>query len=109
MDFQQKAQALNALSLLSIRLREGGDWYVNTGIEIKDKSMLSGVTSSSSSPEGAVNQYWDKITEQLAPRKYLVVNAYRANRRAVRWNGFMWADVFEDLPKEPKAEESKDD
>ena len=95
MNWEEKADALNALSAISILMRGRGDWYVRQSVEIKDGSMLGGGYGNGETPEEAINNHWEKMVLDLTPRQYLVLNAYGADRRAVLWNGFMWADRIE--------------
>lgn len=102
MDFQQKARALAALSPdiagFSIHIRDAGDWYATCkGVEIANGRFLSRPTSSGANPEEAVNDLWKQFTDIGAD--WLVINAMGPDRRAVRWNGFMW---------EPFKEPSRD-
>lgn len=99
MDYQQKAAALEALGNISIRFRSPGDWYVQQHVEIKDGSVLVGAYGNGETPIAAIEDHWNELTD-LKNGQYLVVDALR-KRRAVRWNGFMWADVTEPLV-EPK-------
>jgi hypothetical protein len=97
--WEQKAQALQALvgwSNFALKMRDIGNWYVQTtGLELKKGVCLSGSCVHAQDPQQAVALTWKWATE-LEPDTYLVVNAYRDNRRAVRWNGFMWEDVVEE-------------
>lgn len=91
------AAALDALAEIEVKIRKPGDWYVSQNVEIKDGSMLRSVCGSGSTPQEAIENHWHDVTDDLGPR-YLVVHACGNDRRAVRWNGFMWAEV-----REPKA------
>lgn len=95
MNWQQKAHALAALADLSLRCRKAGDWYVNQDVEIKNGSILEGSYGNGSTPTAAIHNHWRQLVEELPPDQYLVVRAHRDERRAVRWNGFMWAEVVE--------------
>jgi hypothetical protein len=101
MDWQQKAEALAALGELSIKFRErewrigaSEPWYVQQRVEIKDGGTLCGAYGNGRTPQDAIEDHWRCLVEQLGDR-YLVVNAGGEDRRAVRWNGFMWAAVRE--------------
>jgi hypothetical protein len=98
MDWQQKFKAIKALSLdVSLKMRDAGDWYVSAyGINRREGIMLCGGLTSSDSPEGAVNQYWDWMTDPPSSEYYIVRSDYRG-RRAFRWARFMWQDVEEKL------------
>jgi hypothetical protein len=95
MDWEQKLEALKALGDCTLNMRKPGNWYVSQpGVEIKEGDILSGAYGNGVSPEVAVCDHWQKRA-QLSGDRYLVIGASRENRRAVRWNGFMWADVTE--------------
>lgn len=72
-------------------------WYVVTpGVEIKDGGVLKSTGAHGMLPHTAVIETWVQVTTDLKPHQYLVINAADPDRRrAVRWNGFMWADVIE--------------
>jgi len=99
-DYEKIMEALNALSGsagcldVAVRMRKPGDWYVDQNVEVKDMDCLEGRYGNGETPYGAILDHWNKLTN-LAPHEYLVVNAMRSNRKAYRWNGFMWAEVDE--------------
>lgn len=101
LDWQQKAAALAALAELSIKCRKAGDWYVSQNVEIKDNSVLRGEYGNGSTPQEAIEDHWQRLVTNLEKSPlYLVARAGGGeDRRAVRWNGFMWQDV-----PEPKRE-----
>lgn len=108
MDWQQKAEALASLGELSIKFRErenriGGPdpWYVSQRIEIKDGPCLLGSYGNGYTPQEALEDHWETLTTRLKPDQYLVIRGLSDDRKAVRWNGFMWADVHE--PKRDAA------
>lgn len=110
MEWQQKAAALAALCELRIKFRPaewriGGPepWYVEQQIEVKDGSILCGTYGNGFTPEEAILDHWQKLVTDLPRDQYLVVRAYRDERRAVRWNGFMWEDVPEPSRKPAEA------
>ena len=94
MTYEQKFAALGALCFApALHMRKPGDWYVSMlGVERKEGPCLSGGCISEPTPEAAVDAKWEWAID---PRYYLVINAMRDKRRAVRWNGFMWEDVDE--------------
>jgi len=96
MNMQDKAQALNALAEISIRVRPDRSWYVFQLTEIKNGSILEGRYGNGNTPDEAIEAHWENLTN-LAPREYIVINASKETRRAVRWNGFMWETVTERL------------
>lgn len=97
MTWTQKALALQALVgwyNFSLKLRENESWYVeHTGLGRKEGCCLSGGCQNGKTPNEAVEQCWRWATD---PDYYLVLNATSKNRRAVRWNGFVWEDVVEE-------------
>ena len=97
MDWQQKALALQLLVgwlNFSIKMRGVKNWYVQTkGLERKEKSILSSGCTSGITPQDAVEQCCEWATDS---KYYLVLNAHATDRRAVKWNGFMWEDVTEE-------------
>lgn len=107
MDFDQKSAALRALAEFTINLRDPyynvgrndgrPSWYILQAIEIKDGSILRGEYGNGHSPEEAILDHWRVIVEELPAGRYIVINAAGPNRRAVRWNGFMWAEVHEQI------------
>lgn len=94
MSWEEKLSAFQALSDTSLRMRKPGDWYVSAHVEVKNRSMLEGRFGNGRSPQEAVENHWDKLTN-LAPHEYIIVDAMRESRRAVCWNGFMWKNIEE--------------
>ena len=93
MTWQQKAQAIMALvgwQDFSLHLREDGTWYVLTGASRREGIMLSSGYDIEPTPEKAIEHYWDWLTDT---KYYVVLKASSPDRRAVKWNGFMWQDV----------------
>lgn len=100
MDWQQKFAAINALCRgvgASLKMRNPGDWYVSIPVEIGDGHFLTtiGGSISAPSPVDAVEEAWNSLTRDLKPTERIIVGAGSPDRRAVRWNGFMWVDVPE--------------
>src|SRR3990167_8513124 len=98
MTWEQKLAAFQALTEHSLRMRAPGDWYVEGSVEVKEGCILAGTYGNGRTPEAAVEDHWRQLVEELPREKYLVIRAYRDTRRAVRWNGYMWADVREQAP-----------
>jgi hypothetical protein len=98
MGYEHKALALMMLvgwNNFAVKIREDKTWYVELAyLERKDKGMLVSHTSASETPVEAIEAAWEWAT---SPDYYLVVQALRNTRRAVKWNGFMWQDVPERL------------
>lgn len=94
MNWQQKAEALQKLSEISIKTRGIDDWYISQNVEIKNGSVLESLYGNGTSPVDALNKHWEILTN-LEPGQYLVIRAMSENRQAVKWNGFMWETVVE--------------
>jgi hypothetical protein len=75
-------------------MRKPGDWYVEQRVEVRKGSVLEGRYGNGPDPEAAVLEHWQELTE-LGADEYLVARAYGDDRKAVRWNGFMWDHVQE--------------
>lgn len=91
MTWEQKLQALNALTEHTLKMREPGDWYVCATTEIADNGILIGSYGNGTHPEEAVRNHWEKYIN-LKPHQYIV--ARRGSVTVyVKWNGFMWSDV----------------
>ena len=96
MTWQQKATAIVGLVGqfdFALKLRDTGTWFVHTNAERKEGGCLSSGCDIEPTPQEAIGHYWDWITDH---NYYMVLNAYGPNRRAVKWNGFMWKDVQEE-------------
>jgi hypothetical protein len=113
MNWQQMTQAILALEgsfHFSISPREDGSWYVsNTNASIRTGGCLRGVSGNGEHPLSAIEAHWTQLTE-LKPGEYIVLSAIGGRqRRAVKWNGFMWADVNEEieLARQERQEASK--
>jgi len=92
MDWQQKFVALKAIdSDVALLARGYGNWYLRFSPEIGEPSILRSPTQAGKDPEEAVDQAW----KEYSTAKRVVINAYSAKRRAVKWNGFMWEEVVE--------------
>ena len=98
MTYEQQFSAIKALSNScpgpALHMREPGNWYLYVPcVEIGGNGLLKGVGKSGITPEYAVEHTWDELTSVVAPF-FIVINAMQDDqRRQVRWNGFMWADV----------------
>jgi hypothetical protein len=94
MTWEQKLEAIIALGDdVSLRMRCPGNWHVDhRGVEIGDGHVLIGGCGNGDTPEAAVLNHWDHLT-QLKAGQYLVKNAMSSDRRHYRWNGYRWADL----------------
>lgn len=94
MDYEQKLYALNSLGECKILMRKPGDWYVSQSTEVKNNGMLEGRYGNGCTPQEAIVNHWERLTE-LAEHEYIIIHAGREDRKAVKWNGFMWEAVKE--------------
>lgn len=65
-------------------------WYVAGRWEISHDGMLESVSGYADTPEQAIINVYDKLTEQDT---IVVLNANTDKRKALTWRGFMWQDV----------------
>lgn len=102
---KEKMEALAALDEdITLKYRDSnfiGDrdiepWYTHQPVEIKGKGILRSVSGNGETPEEAINDHWRQVTE-LPVGEYIVVCAGTPNRKAVKWNGFMWKPIAEKL------------
>lgn len=97
MDYRQQFIAMNALSPCAIKIDVNCNWYVSQpAVEVKRGGLLCTDSGRGETPQHAIQEHWKRHTE-MKPGEYLVVNAGEPTRLAVRWNGFMWESVREDL------------
>lgn len=98
LSWQQKAKAIQVLTgwpNFSLKMRDIGSWYVeHRFIERKEDGVLSSGCQNEPTPAEAVDSCWEWMTD---PKYYLIVRAQFVERRAVKWNGFMWEDVSEEM------------
>jgi hypothetical protein len=95
MTWEQKFVALNMLAKCSLEMRKPSDWFVGQAIEKKVGDMLEAVFGEGTNPAGAVLDHWLRVTN-LKEGEYLVINSMdKENRKAYKWNGFMWEQVDE--------------
>lgn len=95
---QRKAEILNELHRLYVDMMTDGNWCCHWGVESRErgKPILTSVCGWGDSPDAAIEYLWKDATD-IPANRYLVINAMSSEkRRAVRWNGYMWADVQED-------------
>lgn len=93
MNWEQMFEAINALSLATLRMRKPGDWYVSASTEIKQGGMLVSAYGNGESPAEAVRDHWKQTAEASSVSSPLVVSAYGKNRREFYWNGYRWVEV----------------
>lgn len=93
MNWEQKIQALQSLSGISLKMRKPGDWYVHFDslVEIAEGYMLCSPTQlDCATPEEAVEQCWKQYTELDHDNYYIAKDAGYSYRKNYKWNGFMW-------------------
>lgn len=102
MDWEHKADALAALCDFSLQYRAPADriglaepWYVEQAVQVREKDTMCGTYGNGFTPQEAIEDHWKRLVTDLPHEHYLVVRQGGHPRRAVRWNGFMWADVIE--------------
>lgn len=92
---EQKSVAIQALAPFEVKRRDSMPcWYVHQGVGIVDHKFYRGQYGAGDTPEAAIEDHWRLLTSVREPNR-LVVNAFGSNRRAYRWNGFMWTEVGE--------------
>jgi hypothetical protein len=93
MTWEQKFEAINALSDTSLRMRSPGDWYIDCrGREVGGDGFLTGMYGNGRTPEEAVNDDFEKMTTVEYP-KYIRIGDGNGGHIHVRWTGFMWRTV----------------
>jgi hypothetical protein len=93
MNWEETLYAINALRECSLTMSEPGKWFARAPrIERKRPwaSTCEGVCGRAATPEKAVAAYWTKITGE---GWIILKDGLEAERRTVRWNGFMWVDT----------------
>lgn len=98
MNWTQKLKAIQAIGRyneVSLRMRDDYSWYVaSVEVDRKEGNVLSSGLQKGNNPEEAVEQWWDWATDL---KFYLVTRQSGKDRRAFKWNGFMWQDVEESV------------
>lgn len=85
MEVQQKIELLNQIGEIIITSTNLNGWTarLEPRVEIKNRRILKGTSSSGKSPEEAVGSLWNRLT-QLEDHEVLVVDAYGPGRREIR-------------------------
>ena len=93
-DIKEMFQVLKALDngvYISLTSGEVPKWYVCGKWEVKNRACLEGVSGFGDTPEQAVTNVYERLTERDT---IVVLSAYdNRNRRQLTWKGFMWQDV----------------
>lgn len=89
--YQEKMLALSVICEPKLQMRPDMSWYVSTKIDRKEGCILSGGLVSASTPEEAINVYWDWATDS----RYYIVTDRNGVRAAFSWKSFMWVSVDE--------------
>lgn len=93
MTWEQKLAAMNALGTVALHMRKPGDWYTTQSrVDVGDGYTLTSIMGSGATPEAAVEDRW-RATTEIQAAQFIAINAGHADRKHVRWNGFMWEDV----------------
>lgn len=102
--WEQKIQACHILGDFVLRMRAPGDWYAShRWVARKEGHFLaSGCVRYAETPEQAVNQHWEWLTEP----KYYIVTGYGENRKAYRWEGWGWRQIDEEQERMLKSDHS---
>ena len=94
MDTQQKAETLNALAEISIKLDGNNYWYARNNTHLLDGIFLEALSGRGSTPEAAIDDLWERTVALPKPNQTIILNPHHPDfRRSVKWNGFMWDDV----------------
>lgn len=92
MKWETKLAVLKALSPHHLEMREPGDWYISSSVEIAGSGFLVGVLGNGRTPEDAVNDHWKQLVEDLPTDRYLR-GGTPGHTVYARWNGYMWEDA----------------
>ena len=96
MNWQQKADALNSLAEIDIKMRKVNDWYISQQTEIGGDGILCGEYGNGITPEEAVENHWFLLVDNIPPGKYIVTSARGDDRKNWLWNGYMWRELPQD-------------
>ena len=97
MSWEEKFEAILALGEASLKMRVPGDWYVHQpDVEVSDGTVIGPRSGTGRTPELAVLDYWKNLTA-LTETEVVVIDAFRENRKHVRWNGYRWVDLMPDF------------
>ena len=71
-------------------------WYIDQHVEVKSGCILHTVSGNGNTIEEAIEDHWKQLTN-IKEHEYIVVKAYSpSERKAVRWNKYIWAPVKEE-------------
>ena len=102
MTWEQKFQALQSIADICLHMRKPGDWYVSMKAEIHEAFFLVSSYGKGTTPQEAIEDHWRKFSN-LPYDNYVVVKAGTPERKALRWNNFMWQTVEEE-PEAPDGQ-----
>lgn len=96
MDVQQKMAAIKSIAPNSVITWLSRDkWHCSVpSVEVHTRSTLRSCGGWGPSVEEAINNCWKHMTV-IQDDEYLVARAMTPQRRAFRWNEFMWQEVEE--------------
>jgi len=95
--WEQKAEALQVLAQLVVRMRGPGDWYARCErTDLIRGSMRHGVYGNGATPVEAIEHYFELLTTlERDGEKFdcIVVGELPPYRRHYVWSGFMWKEL----------------
>lgn len=95
LDWEQKLEAIKALlpggaHSVCLRMREPGNWYVETSrVHVVREGIQASASGSGATPEAAVDTAWGRMTD-LPKGANLIVEPLTGPALVAKWNGFMW-------------------
>ena len=92
MTWEQKFAAINRLAPAQLVMSKPGRWRVeHSGVETVEGSKQRYVIGRGTSPQAAVEDHWERLTN-LQPSQCILVDAYKNTRRTFIWRGHAWAE-----------------
>lgn len=86
MKWEEKFQAMNALTEVVLKMRKPGDWYVSAiGRSIAGDGFLRSEYGNGTTPQEAIDDDWGKLVVFLPSDRYI-----STSKGNFVWNGFMW-------------------
>lgn len=93
LSWEQKLDALNALSRCELCMRSPGDWYVTSGFGINEGHVIAGGAGNGNSPQAAVEAHWEKYGKATYDKPVAIFDHDTKAYRSYWWNGYMWREV----------------
>ncbi|MBD3817890.1 MAG: hypothetical protein IE912_03110 [Brevundimonas diminuta] len=94
-EIAQRLDALDAGEWRAFLCTDGKTLGISLRAEIRSGHVLRSTQGYGDTLGEALRSLYNNLTVLDEPSDYVVVNAGRADRRAVRWNGGGWKPVFE--------------